>query len=195
MAFLHLNPKGVEGEAAARRALGLSPFEVGIITTATLLGSGALTLLVGLFCLAAGALRLGFVAGSGLLFVGMLFVAAALADDELRESIEKNLDFARQYVDWPYIQHPTPYPGTPMTEDFRARGLIVNERVAEYDGTTAVVKSKYVEAEEIEFLRAHAPGDAVASGRGATDDRARRRAAVGPERRHRTGRLAAPRSR
>ena len=32
-----------------------------------------------------------------------------------------NLDFARQHVDWPYIQHPTPYPGTPMTVDFERR--------------------------------------------------------------------------
>ena len=31
--------------------------------------------------------------------------------DDTRESIEANLEFARQYVDWPYIQHPTPYPG------------------------------------------------------------------------------------
>ena len=39
--------------------------------------------------------------------------------DDTRESIEANLEFARRYVDWPYIQHPTPYPRTPMTEDFR----------------------------------------------------------------------------
>ena len=39
--------------------------------------------------------------------------------DDTRESIEANLAFARRYVDWPYIQHPTPYPGTPMTTDFR----------------------------------------------------------------------------
>jgi anaerobic magnesium-protoporphyrin IX monomethyl ester cyclase len=30
--------------------------------------------------------------------------------DDTRESIEANLEFARRYVDWPYIQHPTPYP-------------------------------------------------------------------------------------
>ena len=30
--------------------------------------------------------------------------------DDTRESIEANLAFARRYVDWPYIQHPTPYP-------------------------------------------------------------------------------------
>ena len=35
--------------------------------------------------------------------------------DDTRASIETNLAFARRYVDWPYIQHPTPYPGTPMT--------------------------------------------------------------------------------
>ena len=69
------------------------------------------------------------------------------------ESIEANLAFARRYVDWPYIQHPTPYPGTPMTQDFRSRGLIVNERVEEYDGTTAVVRTAHLEADEIEFLR------------------------------------------
>ena len=42
--------------------------------------------------------------------------------DDTRESIEANLEFARRYVDWPYIQHPTPYPRTPMTDDFRAAG-------------------------------------------------------------------------
>jgi radical SAM superfamily enzyme YgiQ (UPF0313 family) len=68
-------------------------------------------------------------------------------------SIEANLAFARRYVDWPYIQHPTPYPGTPMTKDFRDRGLIVNTRVEEYDGTTAVVRTEHLDAEEIEFLR------------------------------------------
>jgi len=72
---------------------------------------------------------------------------------DTRESIEVNLDFARRYVDWPYIQHPTPYPRTPMTKDFRDRGLIINERLEEYDGTTAVVRSEYLSAEEIEFLR------------------------------------------
>jgi hypothetical protein len=56
-------------------------------------------------------------------------------------------------VDWPYIQHPTPYPGTPMTKDFRDRGLIVNEQVNEYDGTTAVVRSEHLDADEIEFIR------------------------------------------
>ena len=60
--------------------------------------------------------------------------------DDTRESIEANLAFARRYVDWPYIQHPTPYPRTPMTEEFRERGLIMNERLEEYDGTTAVVR-------------------------------------------------------
>jgi hypothetical protein len=56
-------------------------------------------------------------------------------------------------VDWPYIQHPTPYPGTPMTEDFRARNLIVCDRVEEYDGTTAVVRTEHLPADEIEFMR------------------------------------------
>ena len=56
-------------------------------------------------------------------------------------------------MDWPYIQHPTPYPGTPMTRDFRERGLIVNQRVEEYDGTSAVTRSAHLDAEEIEFMR------------------------------------------
>jgi anaerobic magnesium-protoporphyrin IX monomethyl ester cyclase len=73
--------------------------------------------------------------------------------DDTRESIEANLAFARRYVDWPYIQHPTPYPRTPMTEDFRQRGLITNERLEEYDGTTAVVRTEHVPSEEIEYLR------------------------------------------
>ena len=72
---------------------------------------------------------------------------------DTRESIEANLTFARARVDWPYIQHPTPYPGTPMTKDFRERGLVVNDRVEEYDGTTAVVRTEHLAADDIEFLR------------------------------------------
>ena len=86
----------------------------------------------------------------GLAVVGGIIVGNP---GDTRASIEANLEFARRHVDWPYIQHPTPYPGTPMTEDFRRRGLIVNDRVEEYDGTTAVVKTAHLEAEEIEFLR------------------------------------------
>ena len=73
--------------------------------------------------------------------------------DDTRESIEANLEFARRYVDYPYIQHPTPYPRTPMTREFRERGLIINENLEEYDGTTAVVRTAHLRAEEIEFLR------------------------------------------
>jgi radical SAM superfamily enzyme YgiQ (UPF0313 family) len=73
--------------------------------------------------------------------------------DDTRESIEANLAFARRFVDWPYIQHPTPYPRTPMTEEFRERGLIMNERLEEYDGTTAVVRTEHVSAEEVEYVR------------------------------------------
>jgi radical SAM superfamily enzyme YgiQ (UPF0313 family) len=70
-----------------------------------------------------------------------------------RESVDANLEFARRHVDWPYIQHPTPYPGTPMTEDFRRQNLIANERLEEYDGTTAVVRTGELAPEETEFLR------------------------------------------
>src|SRR5580704_13314622 len=72
---------------------------------------------------------------------------------DTRESIEANLEFARRYVDWPYIQHPTPYPRTPMTKEFRDQGLIINERLEEYDGTTAVVRTQHLPAEEVEFMR------------------------------------------
>lgn len=86
----------------------------------------------------------------GMLVVGGLIVGSP---DDTRESIEANLAFARRYVDWPYIQHPTPYPGTPMTRDFQARDLIVSDDVSEYDGTTAVVRTAHLDAEEVEFMR------------------------------------------
>ena len=35
-----------------------------------------------------------------------------------------------------------------MTQDFRDRGLIINEHLEEYDGTTAVVKTAHVAADE-----------------------------------------------
>jgi radical SAM superfamily enzyme YgiQ (UPF0313 family) len=73
--------------------------------------------------------------------------------DDTLDSIHTNLEFARQYVDWPYIQHPTPYPGTPMTKDFRERNLIKIDRLEEYDGTTAIVATQHLEPEEIEYER------------------------------------------
>jgi len=88
----------------------------------------------------------------GMYVVGGLIVGNP---DDTRQSIEANLRFARRYIDWPYIQHPTPYPGTPMTQDFEARGLIVNPRVEEYDGTTAVAKTASLDTADIEFLRWH----------------------------------------
>jgi radical SAM superfamily enzyme YgiQ (UPF0313 family) len=85
-----------------------------------------------------------------------MFVVGGLivgSPGDTRESIEANLEFARRYVDWPYIQHPTPYPRTPMTKDFRDQGLIMIERLEEYDGTTAVVRTQHLPPEEVEFLR------------------------------------------
>jgi anaerobic magnesium-protoporphyrin IX monomethyl ester cyclase len=87
---------------------------------------------------------------NGLYVVGGLIVGNP---DDTRESIEANLQFARRYVDWPYVQHPTPYPRTPMSEDFRRRNLIIDEDVAHYNGTTAVVRTEHVPAEDVEFLR------------------------------------------
>jgi len=86
----------------------------------------------------------------GMFVVGGLIVGNP---DDTRDAIDTNLAFAREYVDWPYIQHPTPYPGTPMTRDFRERNLIVNTRVDEYDGTSAVTRSTHLDADEIEYLR------------------------------------------
>ncbi|MFB3905530.1 MAG: radical SAM protein [Acidobacteriota bacterium] len=87
---------------------------------------------------------------NGIWVVGGLIVGNP---GDTRRSIQANLDFARRYVDWPYIQHPTPYPGTPMTRDFEKRNLIVIRAVEEYDGTTAVVRTEHLSCEEIEFLR------------------------------------------
>jgi len=86
----------------------------------------------------------------GLLVVGGLIVGNPT---DTREAIAANLAFARSHVDWPYIQHPTPYPGTPMTQTFVERGLIVNHRLEEYDGTTAVTRSEHLDVDEIEFMR------------------------------------------
>ncbi len=78
---------------------------------------------------------------NNMLVVGGLIVGSP---DDTRESIQTNLEFARKHVDWPYIQHPTPYPGTPMTKDFRERGLIQIDRLEEYDGTTAVIDTPHI---------------------------------------------------
>jgi radical SAM superfamily enzyme YgiQ (UPF0313 family) len=86
----------------------------------------------------------------GMFVVGGLIVGSP---GDTEASIEANLDFARKYVDWPYIQHPTPYPGTPMTKDFLEKNLIVSHAVEEYDGTTAVVRTEHLDAEQIEFMR------------------------------------------
>jgi anaerobic magnesium-protoporphyrin IX monomethyl ester cyclase len=93
---------------------------------------------------------ISYIRGHGMYVVGGLIVGNP---SDTRDAIEANLTFARRYVDWPYIQHPTPYPGTPMTLDLSAQGLIQHERLEEYDGTTAVVRSAHLDAEEIEFMR------------------------------------------
>jgi radical SAM superfamily enzyme YgiQ (UPF0313 family) len=90
------------------------------------------------------------VRGNGMLVVGGLIVGNP---SDTRESIETNLAFARRHVDWPYIQHPMPYPGTRMTRDLRERDLVIDDDVTGYDGTTAVVRSEHLAPGEIEFLR------------------------------------------
>ncbi len=86
----------------------------------------------------------------GLFIVGGLIIGNP---GDSAAAIEANLAFARAHVDWPYIQHPTPYPRTPLHADVARRGLIVNHRLEEYDGTTAVLRSEHLAADEIEFLR------------------------------------------
>jgi radical SAM superfamily enzyme YgiQ (UPF0313 family) len=86
----------------------------------------------------------------GMFVVGGLIVGNP---DDTLESIDANLQFARRYVDWPYIQHPTPYPRTPMMTQFREQHLIVDDDVSHYDGTTAVVRPRSLPAKEVEFLR------------------------------------------
>ena len=93
---------------------------------------------------------ISYIHQNGMHVVGGLIVGSP---DDTRESIEANLEFARRYVDWPYIQHPTPYPRTPMTKDFREQGLITISNVEEYDGTTAVVRTHSMPSEEIEYMR------------------------------------------
>lgn len=73
--------------------------------------------------------------------------------EDTQDSIETNLRFAWNHVDWPYIQHPTPYPRTPMTRDFKQQGLIEIDNFTQYDGTTAVVRTQFLPAAQIEYLR------------------------------------------
>jgi hypothetical protein len=87
---------------------------------------------------------------NGMYVVGGLIVGNP---DDTDTSIEVNLEMARRHVDWPYIQHPMPYPRTPMTEEFRQKGLILHDRFEEYDGTTAVVRTAHLAGEQVEFLR------------------------------------------
>jgi anaerobic magnesium-protoporphyrin IX monomethyl ester cyclase len=93
---------------------------------------------------------IGHLHANGMYVVGGLIVGNP---EDTRSSVEANLAFARRHVDWPYIQHPMPYPRTPMTEAFRAQGLIESERPEEYDGTTPVVRTRHLSREEVAFLR------------------------------------------
>jgi radical SAM superfamily enzyme YgiQ (UPF0313 family) len=87
---------------------------------------------------------------NGMYVVGGLIVGNP---EDTRSAINDNLAFARDYIDWPYIQHPTPYPRTPMTRDFQERGLVTSDDVQDYDGTTAVVRTEHLGSDEVEFTR------------------------------------------
>jgi radical SAM superfamily enzyme YgiQ (UPF0313 family) len=87
---------------------------------------------------------------NGMYVVGGLIVGNPT---DTRAQIAANLAFALHWFDWPYIQHPTPYPGTPMAADLQKRGLVTSTNVEEYDGTTAVVACQKVSKSELEFMR------------------------------------------
>jgi radical SAM superfamily enzyme YgiQ (UPF0313 family) len=93
---------------------------------------------------------IGLLHQHGMYVVGGLIVGNP---DDTARSVQTNLAMAQRYIDWPYIQHPTPYPRTPMRQEFARRGLIEHDRVEEYDGTTAVVRTEHMPGEEVEFLR------------------------------------------
>jgi radical SAM superfamily enzyme YgiQ (UPF0313 family) len=93
---------------------------------------------------------IGYLHRHNLYAVGGLIVGNP---DDTQDSIEANLEFVKRHIDYPYIQHPTPYPRTPMTKQFEAGGLISSRNEEEYDGTTAVVRTKHLCPEDIEFLR------------------------------------------
>ena len=87
---------------------------------------------------------------------GMYVVGGIIVGNpnDTSDDIEKNLAFARRYVDWPYIQHPTPYPGTPMTKDFERRSLIVSDRLGRVRrDDRGRSRSEHLSAEDIEFMR------------------------------------------
>ena len=88
----------------------------------------------------------------GMFVVGGLIVGNP---DDTRESIEANLDVRAAATSTGRTSSiRRRIRGTPMTRDFRERGLIVDEDVEQYDGTTAVVRTRApVGADEIEFLR------------------------------------------
>jgi radical SAM superfamily enzyme YgiQ (UPF0313 family) len=91
-----------------------------------------------------------FIRRNGMFVVGGLIVGNPA---DTAASIEANLAMARRHVDWPYIQHPTPYPRTPMTQELRERDAIAHERLDEYDGTTAVVRTQHLAPDDVEFMR------------------------------------------
>jgi hypothetical protein len=91
-----------------------------------------------------------YVRDNGMYVVGGLIVGNRT---DTRAQIAANLAFALRWFDWPYIQHPTPYPGTPMAADLQKRGLVTSTNVEEYDGTTAVVACQEVSKPELEFMR------------------------------------------
>ena len=93
---------------------------------------------------------IGYLHKNGMYVVGGLIVGSP---DDTAAAIEANLAMARKFIDWPYIQHPTPYPRTPMTRDLTTHNLVAHDRVEEYDGTTSVLRTKHLPGEEVEFMR------------------------------------------
>jgi radical SAM superfamily enzyme YgiQ (UPF0313 family) len=98
----------------------------------------------------AAATAIEYLHDNGMYVVGGLIVGNPT---DTREQVWQNLRFAEDWFDLPYIQHPIPYPGTPMAADLLKRGLVINHNVEEYDGTTSVVACENLSAAELEFMR------------------------------------------
>ena len=83
----------------------------------------------------------------GLLVVGGLIVGNP---DDRHDSIAANLAFARAHIDWPYIQHPTPYPGTPLWKQLES--CIYERDWQKFDGFTPTFTHPNLTGEDLRFL-------------------------------------------
>ena len=105
-----------------------------------------------------------------MLVVGGLIVGNP---DDTRESIDANLDVRAAATSTGRTSSiRRRIRGTPMTRDFRERGLIVNAHVEEYDGTTAVTRSAHLDGrrDRVHALAGRALDEGAAHAGGAAAD-------------------------